>query len=52
VTVFISHSFADKAQFENVTAWLDRDGVPYWNPTESRVRIGMVTAALRSAGYR
>jgi hypothetical protein len=48
VTVFISHSFADKAEFENVTAWLDRDGVPYWQP----VRVGVVTAALRSVGYR
>jgi CheY-like chemotaxis protein len=34
VTVFISHSFADKAQFENVTAWLDERDVAYWKPAE------------------
>jgi CheY-like chemotaxis protein len=34
MTVFISHSFEDQAEFENVTDWLDRVGVPYWKPAE------------------
>jgi CheY-like chemotaxis protein len=34
MTVFISHSFDDKSEFENVTDWLDRLGVPYWQPAE------------------
>lgn len=34
MTVFISHSFDDQPEFENVTDWLDRLGVPYWKPAE------------------
>jgi CheY-like chemotaxis protein len=34
MTVFISHSFDDQAEFGNVTDWLDRAGVPYWKPAE------------------
>jgi CheY-like chemotaxis protein len=34
MTVFISHSFNDQSEFENVTDWLDRFDVPYWKPTE------------------
>ncbi|AHH16042.1 response regulator [Nocardia nova SH22a] len=34
MTVFISHSFADQAVFDNVTDWLDLRGVPYWKPAE------------------
>jgi CheY-like chemotaxis protein len=34
MTVFISHSFKNQAQFENVTDWLDRYQVPYWKPSE------------------
>ena len=34
MTVFISHSFADQAEFGNVADWLDRDGVPYWRPED------------------
>jgi CheY-like chemotaxis protein len=34
MTVFISHSFDDQPEFENVTDWLDRSGVPYWKPAE------------------
>lgn len=34
MTVFISHSFDDQSEFENVTDWLDRLGVPYWKPAE------------------
>jgi CheY-like chemotaxis protein len=34
MTVFISHSFDDQPEFENVTDWLDGLGVPYWKPSE------------------
>lgn len=34
MTVFISHSFQDQSEFENVADWLDRLGVPYWKPAE------------------
>lgn len=34
MTVFISHSFDDQPEFENVTDWLDRLDVPYWKPAE------------------
>jgi hypothetical protein len=34
MTVFISHSFDDQSEFENVTDWLDRFEVPYWKPAE------------------
>src|SRR5437763_5799273 len=34
MTVFISHSFDDQSEFENVTDWLDRLGVPYGKPAE------------------
>jgi hypothetical protein len=29
MTVFISHSFDDQSEFENVTDWLDGRGIPY-----------------------
>jgi CheY-like chemotaxis protein len=34
LTVFISHSFKNKPEFENVADWLDQVGAPYWHPTE------------------
>ena len=34
MTVFISHSFEDKSEFENVTDWLDQVNVPHWAPSE------------------
>jgi len=34
MAVFISHSFDNKPEFENVTDWLDRLSVPYWKPSE------------------
>lgn len=34
MTVFISHSFDNQPEFENVTDWLERLDVPYWKPTE------------------
>jgi CheY-like chemotaxis protein len=34
VSVFISHSFDDQAEFQNVTDWLESRGVPYWKPDE------------------
>jgi hypothetical protein len=34
MTVFISHSFDDQSEFENVTDWLDGRGIPYWKPAE------------------
>jgi CheY-like chemotaxis protein len=34
MTVFISHSFDDQSEFENITDWLDRLDIPYWKPAE------------------
>jgi hypothetical protein len=34
MAVFISHSFDDQSEFENVTDWLDGRGIPYWKPAE------------------
>lgn len=34
MTVFISHSFVNQPEFENVTDWLDRLGIAYWRPAE------------------
>jgi CheY-like chemotaxis protein len=34
MTVFISHSFDDQPDYENVTDWLDGRNVPYWKPAE------------------
>lgn len=34
--VFVSHSFENKPEFENVTDALDVRGVPFWNPAEIR----------------
>lgn len=36
MAVFISHSFENKPEFENVTDALDLRAVPYWNPAEIR----------------
>jgi CheY-like chemotaxis protein len=36
MTAFISHSFENKPEFENVTDALDLRGVAYWNPAEIR----------------
>ena len=33
---FISHSFENKPEFENITDALDLRAVPYWNPAEIR----------------
>ena len=34
MSAFISHSFENKPEFENVTDALDLRAVPYWNPAE------------------
>ena len=34
--VFISHSFENKPEFENVTDALELRSVPFWNPAEIR----------------
>ena len=34
VPVFVSHSFEDKSDFENITDALAQADVPYWNPAE------------------
>lgn len=36
MTAFISHSFENKPEFENVTDALELKGVTYWNPAEIR----------------
>jgi hypothetical protein len=32
--MFVSHSFDDKPEFENITDALAQASVPYWNPAE------------------
>lgn len=34
LTVFISHSFENRPEFENVTDWLRRVDVPFWRPSD------------------
>lgn len=34
MSVFISYSFDDQPDFDNVADWLDNLGVPYWKPSE------------------
>ncbi|HBY58626.1 MAG TPA: hypothetical protein DEH78_02310 [Solibacterales bacterium] len=34
MTAFISHSFDNRAEFDNVADAFDQGGVPYWNPAE------------------
>lgn len=36
MTAFISHSFENKPEFENITDALDQRTVPYWNPADIR----------------
>jgi CheY-like chemotaxis protein len=36
MTVFISYSFDDQPDFDNVADWLKNLGVPYWKPAEIR----------------
>ncbi|MCS7483030.1 TIR domain-containing protein [Umezawaea endophytica] len=46
--VFISHSFDNELEFENVVDWLEHLGVPYWRPTEMKSG-GSLREQLRSA---
>jgi CheY-like chemotaxis protein len=48
MTAFISHSFENKPEFENVTDALDLKGVAYWNPAEIRSGASL-REQLRSA---
>lgn len=51
MTVFISHSFDDQAEFGNVTDWLDNVGVPYWEPAEIKTGASLreqLRLAIRS----
>ncbi len=51
MTVFISHSFDDQAEFGNVTDWLDNVGVPYWKPAEIKTGTSLreqLRQAIRS----
>jgi len=34
MTIFISHSFSDKDQFDNIADALEAANVPYWRPSE------------------
>jgi len=36
MTAFVSHSFENKPEFENVTDALELRGVAFWNPAEIR----------------
>jgi CheY-like chemotaxis protein len=36
MTVFISYSFDDQPDFDNIADWLKNLGVPYWKPAEIR----------------
>ena len=48
MTAFISHSFDNKPEFENVTDALDIRGVAYWNPAEIKPGASL-REQLRSA---
>lgn len=51
MTAFVSHSFENKPEFENVTDALDLRGVAFWNPGE--VRLGSsLREQLRAAVER
>jgi hypothetical protein len=41
VSIFVSHSFEDTPDFQNVTDLLGRDGVAYWNPSEVRAGLSL-----------
>ncbi|SBT06229.1 conserved hypothetical protein [Candidatus Accumulibacter aalborgensis] len=51
MTAFISHSFENKPEFENVTDALDLRAVPYWNPAAIRPG-GSLREQLRAAVER
>ncbi len=36
MTTFISHSFQNKPEFENIVDALEQRSIPYWNPSEVR----------------
>ena len=48
MTVFISHSFDNKPEFDNVAESLEQAGVDYWQPTEI-ASAGSLRDQLRSA---
>jgi len=48
LTAFISRSFANEPEFENVADYLNRFGVPYWKPTEIKSGASL-RAQLRQA---
>jgi CheY-like chemotaxis protein len=48
LTVFISHSFDNQPEFENVTEWLDQVGVQYWEPADIK-SADSLREQLRSA---
>ncbi|MGW6935302.1 TIR domain-containing protein [Lentzea sp. NPDC054927] len=49
MTAFISHSFDNKPEFENVTEWLDQLNVPYWRPAEIKTGSASLRDQLRAA---
>ncbi len=51
MSAFISHSFENKPEFENVTDALDLRGVAYWNPAEIHAG-GSLREQLRAAVER
>lgn len=51
MSTFVSHSFENKPEFENVTDALDLRSVPYWNPAEIRPGASL-REQLRSAVER
>jgi CheY-like chemotaxis protein len=50
MTVFVSHSFDDQAEFKNVTDWLDGLGVPYWKPAEIKSGASLRGQLRRAVG--
>jgi hypothetical protein len=46
--VFISHSFGNKPEFENIAEALEAAGIPYWNPAEVKAG-GSLREQLRAA---
>jgi CheY-like chemotaxis protein len=48
VPVYISHSFENKAEFDNIVGALKHEGVPYWDPAEIKAGL-LLREQLRQA---
>ncbi len=51
MAVFISHSFENKPEFENITDALGGAGVPYWNPADVKPRSSLRGQLLQAVEH-